>query len=89
VRLTSAALSAAGPTGNDKAAISATVTRGRIARRRGDAARAISTFEEAIAAARALGRSAQLRDCLVELSELVAEQGDTKRAYELVREAIR
>jgi transcriptional regulator with XRE-family HTH domain len=88
-RFALAAISAAGPTGNDKAAISAMLTRGRIARRRGDAAGAISTFEEAIAAARTLGRSAQLRDCLIELSDLVAEQGDTKRAYELAREALR
>jgi ATP/maltotriose-dependent transcriptional regulator MalT len=88
-RLALAAISAAGPTGNDKAAVSAMITRGRIARRRGDAAGAVSTFEDAVAAARALGRSAQLRDCLIELSDLVAEQGDTKRAYELAREALR
>jgi hypothetical protein len=65
------------------------ITRGRIARRRGDAAVAVSTFEEAVAAARTLGRSSQLRDCLIELSELLAEQGDTKQAYELAREALR
>ncbi len=87
--LAAAAIEAGGTTGNHKAVISATITRGRIARRRGDVASAMADLEQAIAAAREIGRSAQLRDCLVELSDLVAEQGDTKRAYELAREALR
>jgi tetratricopeptide (TPR) repeat protein len=74
---------------NRKAAVSATLTRGRIARRRGDRALAVTLLEEAVAMAREHGRQAQVRDCLIELSDVVAEQGDTKRAYELAREALR
>jgi tetratricopeptide (TPR) repeat protein len=83
------AIAASGTSGNHKAAISAALTRGRIARRLGEPARAITILEAAVESARGHGRSAQLRDCLVELSELLAEQGDTKRAYALAREALR
>lgn len=83
------AIAAAGTSGNHRAAVSAALTRGRIARRHGESARAIAILEAAVESAREHGRSAQLRDCLVELSEVVAELGDTKRAYELVREALR
>ncbi len=83
------AIEAAGTTGNHKAGISAALTRGRIARRLGEPDRAVAILEAAIAAAREHGRSAQLRDCLVELSEVVAARGDAQRAYELVREALR
>lgn len=88
-RLATHAIDAAGPTGNHKAAISATITRGRIARRRGNLEAAAAGFEAAVEAARQHGRSSQLREALVELSEVIAEQGDSRRAYELVREALR
>jgi hypothetical protein len=65
------------------------MTRGRVARRRGDRAAAVVALEAAVDSARAHDRSAQLRDALVELSEVVAESGDTVRAYQLVREALR
>jgi transcriptional regulator with XRE-family HTH domain len=83
------AIEAAGATGNHKAGISAALTRGRIARRLGESERAEAILEAAIGSAREHGRSAQLRDCLIELSEVMADQGDTKRAYELAREALR
>jgi len=88
-RLAQEAIEAAGTTGNHKAGISAALTRGRIARKLGEPERAVAILEAAIGSAREHGRSAQLRDCLVELSEVVADQGDTKRAYELAREALR
>jgi ribonuclease-3 len=45
-------------------------------------------LDQGLGAAREHGRSAQLRDCLVELSDVIAEQGDTRRAYDLAREAL-
>ena len=83
------AMAAAGTSGNQKAAVSAALTRGRIARRLGEPARAAAILEGAIEIARVHGRPAQLRDCLVELSELASEEGDARRAYELAREALR
>lgn len=83
------AIAAAGTSGNNKAAVSAALTRGRIARSLGEPARAMTILEAAVESAREHGRAAQLRECLVELSEVAAEQGDSKRAYELVREALR
>jgi tetratricopeptide (TPR) repeat protein len=88
-RLATDALTVADATGNHKAAISALLTRGRVARRRGDAPAAIVALEAAAQAARTHDRAAQLRDALVELSEVVAGEGDTARAYQLVREALR
>jgi transcriptional regulator with XRE-family HTH domain len=88
-RLATDALAAADATGNRKAGISALMTRGRVARRRGDRPAAVAALEAAVDSARTHGRSAQLRDALVELSEVVAESGDTVRAYQLVREALR
>jgi tetratricopeptide (TPR) repeat protein len=82
------AIDAAGTSGNRKAGISAALTRGRIARRVGEPDRAVAILEAAIASAREHGRSAQLRDLLVELSEVMAERGDSQRAYRLVREAL-
>jgi transcriptional regulator with XRE-family HTH domain len=82
------ALVAAATSGNHKAWISAALTRGRIARQLGEPGRAVLILEAAIESAREHGRSAQARDCLVELSEVMADQGDTKRAYELAREAL-
>lgn len=82
------AIEVAGASGNHKAGISAALTRGRIARSLGEPERAGAILEAAIESAREHGRSAQLRDCLVELSEVMAERGDAQRAYQLVREAL-
>jgi len=82
------AIDAAGTSGNRKAGISAALTLGRIARRIGETDRAVTILEAAIATSREHGRSGQLRDLLVELSEVMAERGDTQRAYRLVREAL-
>ncbi|TAM63824.1 MAG: hypothetical protein EPN50_06090, partial [Chloroflexota bacterium] len=75
-------------TDNVKALVSATLTRGRIAHRRGELGAAVTFVEEALAGAREHGRSAQVRECLVELSDLAAAGGDTARAYALAREAL-
>ncbi len=88
-QLAGEAIAAAAAAGNLKASTSAALTQARIARRKGDPERAIATLRAAVEPARGRGQSAQLRDCLVELSELLAEQGDTKAAYELAREALR
>ena len=88
-RLATDALAVADSSGNHKAAISALLTRGRVARRRNDAPAAMVALEAAVEAARTHGRAAQLRDALVELSEVVAGEGDAARAYQLVREALR
>ena len=88
-RFAEEASEAASTSGNQEAAISAALTRGRIARSRGEPERAALILEAAVGSAREHGRSAQLRACLVELSEVMADQGDTRRAYELAREALR
>ncbi len=80
---------AASASGNQEAVVSAALTRSRIARSRGEPARAALILEADVGSAREHGRSAQLRECLVELSEVMADQWDNRRAYDLAREALR
>ena len=87
---TERAASAAGlarKTGNQKAEISSLLTEARVARARGDGARASAVLGGAVELARN-GPRPRLRELLGEWSELLAETGDLKRAYELSREAL-
>lgn len=87
---TERAASAAGlarKTGNQKAEISSMLTEARVARARGDGARASAVLGGAVELARS-GPKPRLRELLGEWSELLAETGDLKRAYELSREAL-
>lgn len=83
----SSAASLARKTGNQKAEISSLLTEARVARARGDAARASAVLGGAVELART-GPRPRLREILTEWSELSAEMGDLKRAYELSREAL-
>ncbi len=87
---TERATSAAGlarKSGNQKAEISSMLTEARVARARGDAVRATDVLGDAVELARN-GPKPRLREILTEWSELLAETGDLKRAYELSREAL-
>ncbi len=46
-------------------------------------------MERAVELARAEGSAARIRDTLGELAEAMAAAGDTQRAFELMREALR
>jgi tetratricopeptide (TPR) repeat protein len=74
--------------GNHKAAISASLTLGRIARKAGDLQRAAERMEAAAALAREHARPQQLRDILSEWADILAELGDDKGAFQLSREAL-
>jgi transcriptional regulator with XRE-family HTH domain len=74
--------------GNRKAEVSATLSLARALRASGDLEGAARTLEAAAATARELGRRRQLQAVLGEWSEVVAETGDLRRAYELSREAL-
>jgi ATP/maltotriose-dependent transcriptional regulator MalT len=82
-----AAVDLARKAGNQKAEISALLTEARAARAGGDAARAAEVLGGAVELARK-GPKPRLREILSEWSELLAESGDLKRAYELSREAL-
>jgi len=73
-------------TGNQKALISALVTRAQIRQQLGDAASADGDFARAADLARASGSRGRIREVLGAWSEMVAESGDLRRAYDLTRE---
>jgi hypothetical protein len=75
-------------TGNQKALISALVTRAQIRQQLGDAASADGDFARAADLARASGSRGRIREVLGAWSEMVAESGDLRRAYDLTREAL-
>ena len=54
----------------------------------GNLSGAAGTLERTAGLARELGRRAQLQAVLGEWSDLLAQQGDLARAYELSREAL-
>jgi len=83
----SAAVELARRSGNQKAEISGLLTQARAHRLRGDHAEAGVVLGVAADLARS-GPKPRLREILTEWSELVAESGDVKRAYELSREAL-
>ena len=75
-------------TGNQKALIDALVTRARIRRQRGDRDGADRDFARAADLARAAGSRGRIREVLGAWSEMLAEGGDLRRAYDLSREAL-
>jgi tetratricopeptide (TPR) repeat protein len=75
-------------TGNQKALMDALVTRAQIHRQRGDLSGADADFARAADLARASGSHGRIREVLFAWSEMVAESGDHRRAYELSREAL-
>jgi Tfp pilus assembly protein PilF len=82
------AIEGAQRTGNQKALIDALVTRAQIRRRRGDVDGADADFARAADLARASGSRGRIREVLGVWSEMLAERGDLRRAYDLTREAL-
>ncbi|MGD0409417.1 MAG: helix-turn-helix transcriptional regulator [Candidatus Limnocylindrales bacterium] len=75
-------------TGNQKALIDALVTRAQIRRRCGDSESADGDFARAADLARASGSRGRIREVLGAWSEMLAESGNLRRAYDLTREAL-
>ena len=75
-------------TGNEKALIDALATRAQIRRRRGDIESADADFARAADLARASGSRGRIREVLGAWSEMLAESGNLRRAYDLTREAL-
>ena len=73
---------------NHKAAVSASLTLARIARKAGDPKLAAERMDGAATLAREHARPQQLRDILTEWSDVLSELGDDKGAYRLSREAL-
>lgn len=88
IRLATEALRLAEESGDQKAAVSATLSLGRAQRATGDLTLAAVTLSRAADLARDLGRRAQLQAVLGAWSEVMAEQGDLATAYALSREAL-
>ena len=86
--LATRSLAFAEESGDRRAAIAAGLTLARAQRAVGDAAAAAATLDRTAALARDLGRRGQLQAVLGEWSDLLAQQGDLARAYELSREAL-
>jgi transcriptional regulator with XRE-family HTH domain len=82
------AIQGAEQTGNEKALIDALVTRAQIRRRSGERDGAEADFARAADLARTSGSRGRMREVLGAWSEMVAEGGDHRRAYELTREAL-
>jgi tetratricopeptide (TPR) repeat protein len=82
------AMTMADACGNHKAYLSAALTYARAQRSLGRPDDAIATLEAAGQRAHEQGRIAQRRELLTEWADLLAELGDTRRAYELAREAL-
>jgi transcriptional regulator with XRE-family HTH domain len=82
------AIEGAEQTGNEKALIDALVTRAQIRRQGGDTERADGDFARAADLARASGSRGRIREVLGAWSEMLAEAGDLRRAYDLTREAL-
>lgn len=86
--LASEAMAMADACGNHKAFLSAALTLSRAQRRLGAPWDAIAVLKDADGRARVHGRQSQRREILIEWADVEAELGDTRRAYELAREAL-
>ena len=86
--LATRSLALAEASGDRRATVTAGLTLARAQRAVGDAAGASATLDRTAALARDLGRRGQLQAVLGEWSDLLAQQGDLARAYELSREAL-
>ena len=86
--LTADAIHRAEQTDNEKALISALVTRARAHVRVGRPEAAERSLERASALARQRGRNGRLREVLREWASVVAERGEHERAYRLANEAL-
>jgi hypothetical protein len=75
-------------TGNQKALIAGYVTRAQIRWRRGDIEGADADFAKAADMARVSGSRGRIREVLGSWSDMLAESGDLRRAYDLTREAL-
>ena len=64
------------------------MTRAQIRRQRGDGEGAEGDLARAADLARASGSRGRLREVLGAWSEMLAESGDLRRAYDLAREAL-
>ena len=73
---------------NHKAFISSSLSLARAQRQLGQAGAALVSLEQAAHRAREHERPSQLRTVLTEWADLLAEQGEVQRAYELTREAL-
>jgi transcriptional regulator with XRE-family HTH domain len=82
------AIQGAESTGNEKALMDALVTRAQIRRQRGDREGADGDFARAADLARASGSRGRIREVLGAWSEMLAESGNLRRAYDLTREAL-
>ncbi len=87
-KLVEQAIEGAELTGNQKALIDALVTRAQIRRQSGEREGAEADFTRAADLARASGSHGRIREVLGAWSEMLAESGDHRRAYELTREAL-
>ena len=86
--LAARSLAYADESGDRRAAITAGLTLARAQRAVGDATASAATLARTADLARDLGRRGQLQAVLGEWSDLLAEQGDLAKAYELSREAL-
>ncbi len=86
--LVETAIQGAEETSNEKALIDALVTRAKIRRRRGETEGADRDFSRAADLARSSGSRGRIREVLGAWSEMLADGGDLRRAYELTREAL-
>ena len=75
-------------TGNQKALMAALVTRAQVRLRQGDIGSADADFARAADLARASGSRGRIREVLGAWSEMLAETGELRRAYDLSREAL-
>lgn len=82
------AIDGAEVSGDEKALIDALVTRARVRRQRGERDGADSDFARAADLARASGSRGRIREVLGAWSDMLAEAGDLRRAYDLTREAL-
>jgi transcriptional regulator with XRE-family HTH domain len=87
-QLVAQAIEGAELTGNQKALIDALVTRAQIRRHDGERSLADEDFARAADLARTSGSHGRIREVLAAWSEMLAENGDHRRAYELTREAL-
>jgi tetratricopeptide (TPR) repeat protein len=89
IQLARRALQAATEVDNRKAIADAQVTMARAAVAQNEPELALSSYEQAAALLREHGPRARLQQVLGEWADLLAQQGEHARAYELTREALR
>ena len=83
------ALALADETSNDKAAVNTLRTLAKIERLTGDVPAALARAERAAARATTTGSAALVRDALTDFAELLRESGQSDRAFDVLREAVR